>query len=447
VQNDVATFETGFIEGEHYSSMLKSISEAVQRGWKEKYTKKKFNAPKMFQLRKVNQEKTRKIDQANFKDPDLDEVRQLINIFEANYQNTIRVTEVWFLKKKNIGDGFEEFHYDYKTVKGGKNDVSSTIVVNLGVFHEEDEEEEEEELEEESEDEESDDESVEEGVLFSAASNSPDQPERMMPANKIQILNRELTPDEEHKINLGSNELQKIKNGGCLTSGDICKYFDYLGGQDKQLCKNCPDRKPSLFHSTDFITFDSDGTCKYLKNKRISKIDISEKRNIFIPIHKGHHFTCVVIFLDKKQINYYDSLLATDRTRTGCAHKKEQQEKILRVVMQYLQDEFKKNKNNLFDKNDWSLNLRALQLSSQERRCIKPSAACSDLCRSLRSTKNNFTGCFKYQHVAGHMDKYLLWHQLSLFQQFNCVCDTTAKGAVQRAITAGYISTTTQMLP
>ena len=51
---------------------------------------------------------------------------------------------------------------------GGLNDVFSTIVVNLGVFHEEDEEE-EEELEEESEDEESDDESVEEGVLFAAS--------------------------------------------------------------------------------------------------------------------------------------------------------------------------------------------------------------------------------------------------------------------------------------
>jgi hypothetical protein len=80
-------------------------------------------------------------------------------------------------------------------------------------------------------------------------------------------------------------------------------------------------------------------------------------------------------------------------------------------------------------------NLCALQLSSQDRRCIKPSAACSNLHRSLHSTKNNFTGCFKYQHVSGHMDKYLLWHQLSLIQQLNCVCDTTAKGAVQRAIT------------
>ena len=92
-------------------------------------------------------------------------------------------------------------------------------------------------------------------------------------------------------------------------------------------------------------------------------------------------------------------------------------------------------------------NLRALQLRSQDRRCIKPSAACSDLHRSLRSTKNSFTGCFKYQHIAKHVDKYLLCHQLSLVQQLNCMCDTTAKGAVQRAITTGYISTPTQRLP
>ena len=40
------------------------------------------------------------------------------------------------------------------------------------------------------------------------------------------------------------------------------------------------------------------------------------------------------------------------------------------------------------------------------------------------------------QHVAGHMDKYLLlWHQLSLIQQLNCVCNTIAKAAVHRAIT------------
>ncbi len=151
---------------------------------------------------------------------------------------------------------------------------------------EEEEEVEDEEEEEEEEEEESNDESVGEGVLF-AASNSQDQPERMMPADKIQFLNQELTPDEENKLNFDKDELKNIKNGGWLTSGDICNYFDYLEGQDEELCKDFPDRKPLLFHSTNFITFDSDGTCTYLKKNRNSKIDISKTRNIFIPIHKG----------------------------------------------------------------------------------------------------------------------------------------------------------------
>jgi hypothetical protein len=131
----------------------------------------------------------------------LDEVRRLIHIFETIYHDTIRVVKVWFLKKRNENDGFRQFHFDYDLVRGGPNDVSSMIVVNLGVFHEEDEKEEEEEEEKEEEkgedkeedkeeeEEESNNESVGEGVLF-AASNSPDQPERMMPANKIQFLNR-----------------------------------------------------------------------------------------------------------------------------------------------------------------------------------------------------------------------------------------------------------------
>jgi hypothetical protein len=51
------------------------------------------------------------------------------------------VVEVWFLKKRTKKDGFEKFHYDFGLVRGELNDVSSTIVVNLGVFHKEDKEE------------------------------------------------------------------------------------------------------------------------------------------------------------------------------------------------------------------------------------------------------------------------------------------------------------------
>jgi hypothetical protein len=48
----------------------------------------------------------------------------------------MRVTAVWFLKKKDKGDGFEEFHFDYKNIGGGSNDVSFTVNVNLGKLNE-----------------------------------------------------------------------------------------------------------------------------------------------------------------------------------------------------------------------------------------------------------------------------------------------------------------------
>ncbi len=44
----------------------------------------------------------------------------------------MRVTEVWFLKKKDKGDRFEGFHFDHKNIGGGSNDVFITVNVNLG---------------------------------------------------------------------------------------------------------------------------------------------------------------------------------------------------------------------------------------------------------------------------------------------------------------------------
>ncbi len=48
----------------------------------------------------------------------------------------MRVTEVWFLKKKDKGDGFEDYHYDYKNGGGGSNWVSFTVNVDLGKLNE-----------------------------------------------------------------------------------------------------------------------------------------------------------------------------------------------------------------------------------------------------------------------------------------------------------------------
>jgi hypothetical protein len=60
---------------------------------------------------------------------------QLIKIFEDKH-NDRRVTKVCFLMKKDKGDGFKKFHYDYKNVEGRRNDVSFTVFVNLGKLNE-----------------------------------------------------------------------------------------------------------------------------------------------------------------------------------------------------------------------------------------------------------------------------------------------------------------------
>ncbi len=82
----------------------------------------------------MNKKKTRKIQHEQF--PKLPHVQQLIKIFE-NLHNDTRVTEAWFLKKKDKCDGFDDFPYVYKNSGGGSNCVSFTVNVNLGKLNEE----------------------------------------------------------------------------------------------------------------------------------------------------------------------------------------------------------------------------------------------------------------------------------------------------------------------
>ena len=79
-------------------------------------------------------------------------------------------------------------------------------------------------------------------------------------------------------------------------------------------------------------------------------------------------------------------------------------------------------------------NKGALQQSSWQRRRVKTGAACADLLRCLRSAKLDLDVDIVSNHVSSHMDRYLLWHQLSLPQQLNCMCDNLAKSAVHRSM-------------
>ncbi len=120
------------VEGEQLS-ILSSIRNEIQENWDTTYMNAKYNPGSWFQGKVVNKKKTRKIQHEHF--PKLPHVQQLIKVFE-NLHSHMRVTEVWFLKKKDNGDRFEEFHYDYKNSGGGSNYVSFTVTVNLGKLNE-----------------------------------------------------------------------------------------------------------------------------------------------------------------------------------------------------------------------------------------------------------------------------------------------------------------------
>ena len=126
--NNNPAFRDGKLEGEQLE-ILRTISKHIRENWDDPkiYMKKAYDPPRLFQDRKVNKEKTQKI--TNF--TNLTHVKKLIKIFEDADKN-LWVMEVWFLKKKDEGDGFENYHYDYKASKGGTNDVSVTVNVNLG---------------------------------------------------------------------------------------------------------------------------------------------------------------------------------------------------------------------------------------------------------------------------------------------------------------------------
>jgi hypothetical protein len=120
------------VEGEQLS-ILSSIRKNIEQNWDNTYMNAQYNPGSVFQGKIVNKKKTRKIKHEHF--PKLPHVQQLIKIFE-NLHNDTRVTEVWFLKKKDKSDRFEEFLYDYKNIGGGSNDVSFTVNVNLGKLNE-----------------------------------------------------------------------------------------------------------------------------------------------------------------------------------------------------------------------------------------------------------------------------------------------------------------------
>jgi hypothetical protein len=174
-------------------------------------------------------QKTRKITQEHF--PKLLQVKQLIKIFE-NKHNDIRVTKVWFLKKKNNGDGFTKFHHDYKDIEGGRHDVSFTVVINVGKLNDANE------------------------IATINISQSNKEPS-VLTGSRMEEMTQKLAQQEREEINQIPKEDLHLLQLQMMNTKDINNYMDYLQEQDEIMCKKVHGRKPSLLYKIGFIQFDT----------------------------------------------------------------------------------------------------------------------------------------------------------------------------------------------
>jgi hypothetical protein len=278
----------------------------------------KYNPGKWFQGKEVIKKKTRKIKHVHFSK--LPHVQQLFNFFE-NLHNDMRVAEVWFLRKKDKGDGFEEFPYDYKNIGGGSNDVCFAVNVNLGKWN-----------------------NANDIATMNILGYNEEQ--SILSGSRREEMMQKLSQQEKEEINWPPKEdLHRLKSG-MLNTKDIDYYMDYLKEQDGKMCMQIHGRKPSLFFDISFITFNNTNNpkCNTKTPKCARGENIFNMRYIFIPIHLGLHFTCAVIYMKEMKIEYYDSLRFDNITRNSCKHKQNMQESTLQVLRDYLQKEHMKEK-------------------------------------------------------------------------------------------------------
>jgi Ulp1 family protease len=131
-----------------------------------------------------------------------------------------------------------------------------------------------------------------------------------------------------------------------MNTKDINYHMDYLQQQDEIMCRNVHGRKPSLFYKIGFIKFNTQNNhpCRTTTPRCARGKNIINIRYIFIPIHRGMHFTCVVTYMEQKKIENYNSLRIDNVTRQSCRHKIKMQEDTLQVLRDYLQKNHMKDK-------------------------------------------------------------------------------------------------------
>ena len=194
-------------------------------------------------------------------------------------------------------------------------------------------------------------------------------------AKELKTVNRFIRGESSDIIKDGCNSVSRdsmttLKPRKWLND-EVINYFlkVYLTKRDKVMCQEDPHRKRSHFFCTFFVTtlLNERNNCgsvrgryNYNSVKRWSKNvpgeDIFKLKYLIFPINAGYsHWSSIIVFMEKKLIQFYDSLFGAQTTNLH-----------LEGIFRYLKDEHMSKKREHLDVSKWRLEGNSASTPVQE---------------------------------------------------------------------------------
>lgn len=161
---------------------------------------------------------------------------------------------------------------------------------------------------------------------------------------------------DKFNIDMTRYKIGCLRRATWLNDEVVNFYMSMLQERDERLCTETPGRLSSHYFSSFFLTklLERD-TYNYSNVKRwTKKFDVLSKDKIFCPVNISNtHWTMAVVFVQRKEIVYYDSMSASGQ-------------RYLQALLRWIKDDAKDKKQIDLDVSEWKLIDRQPNVPQQE---------------------------------------------------------------------------------
>lgn len=150
---------------------------------------------------------------------------------------------------------------------------------------------------------------------------------------------------EKFNIDITRYKIVCLKPATWLNDEAVNFYMCMLQELDEKRCKMNPNRLPSHYFNSFFMSKLLENEVYNYKNVKrwTKKFDIESKDKIFFPVNiHNTHWTLAVVYMQKKEIHYYDSMSGSGRN-------------YLNALLKWVVDDIQDKKSKTLDPKEWKL--------------------------------------------------------------------------------------------